>query len=97
VLDVAQPASEHTHAKAARGCWVRLLKRVFAIDVKRCACGGILEIIAAIENPFVIVMILTRLGLQACAAAPGSGHRAHLCKNVFSAARNGTADQTQTG
>lgn len=45
--------------------WARLLKRVFDIDVERCACGGQLKIIAAIEEPAVIVRILTHLGLAA--------------------------------
>ena len=58
VPDVAQPASEsgneYTHGQAARMSWARLLKRVFDIDVERCACGGQLKIIAAIEDPIVI-------------------------------------------
>ena len=45
--------------------WARLLKRVFDIDVERCACGGRLKIITAIEEPVVIVQILTHLGLPA--------------------------------
>jgi hypothetical protein len=32
---------------------------------ERCACGGQLKIIAAIEEPVVIVRILTHLGLAA--------------------------------
>ena len=43
--------------------WARLFKRVFDIDIERCACGGRLKIIAAIEDPAVIVRILTHLGL----------------------------------
>ena len=40
--------------------WARLLKRVFEIDIARCPhCGGRLKIIAAIEDPAVIVGILT--------------------------------------
>jgi hypothetical protein len=38
---------------------------VFDIDVERCACGGKLKIIAAIEEPVLIVRILTHLGLPA--------------------------------
>jgi hypothetical protein len=38
---------------------------VFDIDIERCACGGQLKIIAAIEEPAVIVRILTHLGLPA--------------------------------
>jgi hypothetical protein len=38
---------------------------VFDIDVERCACGGQPKIIAAIEEPVMIVRILTHLGLAA--------------------------------
>jgi hypothetical protein len=38
---------------------------VFDIDVDRCACGGQLKILAAIEEPVVIVRILTHAGLAA--------------------------------
>jgi hypothetical protein len=38
---------------------------VFDIDVERCACGGKLKIIAAIEELVVLVRILTHLGLAA--------------------------------
>ena len=44
--------------------WARLLKRVFDIDVEHCPnCGGALKIIAAIEDPPVIIKILSHLGL----------------------------------
>ncbi|MFM7548315.1 MAG: transposase [Cyanobacteriota bacterium] len=59
------PAHEHAHGQAARMRWARLLKRVFHIDVERCACGGQLRILAAIEEPVMIVRILTHLGLPA--------------------------------
>jgi hypothetical protein len=38
---------------------------VFDIDIERCACGGQLKIIAAIEDPGVISRILIYLGLPA--------------------------------
>ena len=67
------PGQEHTHGRAARMRWARLLKRVFDIDVERCAGGGQLQILATIEESVVIVGILTHLGLAArappCAAA----------------------------
>ena len=50
--------------------WPRLLKRVFDIDLEHCPqCGGDLKIIAAIEEPAVIVKILTHLVLPARATA----------------------------
>ena len=46
--------------------WACLLKRVFDIDIERFPrCGGRLKIIAAIEDPQVIVKILTPLRLPA--------------------------------
>ena len=54
------------HGAPARMGWARLLKRVFDIDLERCPqCGAELKIIAAIEEPAVIVRILTHLGLPA--------------------------------
>ena len=48
----------------ARMSWAQLLKRVFAIDITTCPqCGGPLTILAAIEDPSVIVKILSHLGL----------------------------------
>ena len=50
--------------------WARLLKRVFDINTEHCPkCGGSLKIIAAIEDPPVIVKILSHLGLPTRAAA----------------------------
>jgi hypothetical protein len=61
----SEHAEEHAHASARRG-WARLLKRVFDIDLEHCPqCGGDFKIIAAIEEPAVIVRILTHLGLPA--------------------------------
>ncbi len=48
----------------ARMSWAQLLKRVFAIDLTTCPqCGGALTILAALEDPAVIVKILAHLGL----------------------------------
>ena len=62
----SEPADEHAHDAPARMGWARLLKRVFAIDLEHCPqCGGEFRIIAAIEEPAVIVRILRHLGLPA--------------------------------
>jgi hypothetical protein len=59
-------AAHHAHEAPARMGWVRLLKRVFDIDLEHCPqCGGDFKIIAAIEEPAVIVRILMHLGLPA--------------------------------
>ena len=59
-------ANRPAHETPARMGWARLLKRVFDIDLEHCPqCGGDLKIIAAIEEPAVIVKILTHLGLPA--------------------------------
>jgi hypothetical protein len=56
----------HAYAGAAPLGWTHLLKRVFNIDIERCAQrGGHLKIIAAIEGPAVIECILTHPGLSA--------------------------------
>src|SRR5215813_13675056 len=53
----------HAHGETPRMSWARLIKRVFDIDLEHCPNGGALKIIAAIEDPPVIVKILTHLGL----------------------------------
>ena len=64
--NTGEPADEHAHGAPARLGWARLLKRVFGIDLEHCPqCGGDFKIIAAIEEPAVIVKILTHLGLPA--------------------------------
>jgi len=53
----------------ARMSWAQLLKRVFAIDLIICPqCSGPLTILAVIEDPAVIIKILTHLELPIRAA-----------------------------
>ena len=60
-------AAHDAYEAPARMGWARLLKRFFGIDLEHCPqCGGELKIIAAIEDPAVIVRILKHLGLPAC-------------------------------
>ena len=43
--------------------WAQRLKRVFRIEIERCArCGGAVRVIAAIEDPAVIERILAHVG-----------------------------------
>jgi hypothetical protein len=77
-----EPINAHDRAHTAHGAtpsrmsWARLLKRVFEIDIEHCPhCGGNLKILAAIEDPAVIVGILTHLNLPA-RAPPRSPARA---------------------
>jgi hypothetical protein len=52
--------------RSNRSGWAQLLRKVFSLDLEHCPnCGGALKIIAAIEDPAVIVKILTHLGLPA--------------------------------
>jgi len=67
-----ETSSEDAHAQGASALmnWARLLKQVFDIDIEHCPnCGGALKIIAAIEDPPVIVKILRHLGLPTRAPA----------------------------
>ena len=70
VEDATEPSSDPAHGQGApaRMSWARRLKRVFDSDIEHCPnCGGSLKIIAAIEDPPVIVRILSHLGLASCA------------------------------
>ena len=75
----SEPAADHAHGAPARMSWARLLKRVFDIDIEHCPqCGGRLKIIAAIEEPAVIVRILKHLGLPARAPPRTPARRVDL-------------------
>ena len=77
--NTSAPEDEHAHGASARMGWARLLKRVFDIDLEHCAqCGGDWTIIAAIEEPAVIVRILTHLGLPARVPPPAPARRLPL-------------------
>ena len=72
-------AAHDAHEAPARMSWARLLRRVFGIDLEHCPqCGGELKIIVAIEEPAVIVRILTHLGLPARAPLRAPARRLHL-------------------
>jgi len=60
----ADPCEHAEHRAPVRMSWARMLKRVFDIEIERCACGGKLKLVAAIEQPDVIEKILTHLGLS---------------------------------
>ena len=61
----AHTCEHKAHSAPLRMSWARMLKRVFDIDMERCACGGKLKFVAVIEQPEVIEKILTHLGLAA--------------------------------
>ena len=60
----ARASKSRRPSTPARTSWARLLQRVFDIDIDHWPnCGGALKIIAAIEDPLVIVKIFSHLGL----------------------------------
>ena len=80
-----ETSSEDAHRQGApaRMSWARLLKRVFDIDVEHCPnCGGDLKIIAAIEDPPVILKILTHLGLPTRAPPRAPARRVDLFQTI---------------
>jgi hypothetical protein len=80
-----ETASEDAHGRgeSPRMSWPRLLKRVFDIDVEHCPnCGGALKIIAAIEDPPVIVKILSHLGLPTRAPLRAPARRVDLFQTI---------------
>jgi len=59
--DDGTPANRH-----ASMTWAQRLKRVFNIDISICdACGGVVKVIASIEDPVVIKQILAHLERKA--------------------------------
>jgi hypothetical protein len=63
----------NVHERAGRICWAALLQRVFEIDAIRCPrCGGVMRLIAAIEDPDVARRILECLKLPARAPPLGA-------------------------
>jgi len=61
----------------------RLLKRVFDVDVEHCPnCGGALKIIAAIDDPPVIVKILSHLGLSTRGPPRAPARRVDLFQTI---------------
>ena len=79
-INTGDPCNDHAHtahgSTPTRISWAPCAKRVFEIDIEHCPhCGGRLKIIAAIEDPAVIVGILTHLSLPA-RAPPRSPARA---------------------
>jgi hypothetical protein len=60
---------------------VKLLKRVFALDLEHGPnCGGVLKIIAATREPPVIEKILMHLDLQASAPPRAPARGAGVCQ-----------------
>src|SRR5262245_4826111 len=80
-----ETSSEDAHGQGApaRISWARLLKHVFDIDVEHCPnCGGALKIIAATEDPPVIVKILSHLGLPTRAPPCAPARRVDLFQTI---------------
>ena len=51
---------------------MRLMHRVFALDVLACPrCGGLLRVIAIVQDPAVVRTILTGAGRGRATEAPG--------------------------
>ena len=74
----------HAQGETPHMSWARLLlKRVFDIDIECCPnCGGALKIIAAIEDPPVIVKILSHLGLPTRAPPRSPARRVDLFQTI---------------
>ncbi len=62
--DASEPATDTGPARPSRIPWAQLFKRVFKVDVLRCAkCGGDMKIVAFIEEPEAVRKVLDCLGL----------------------------------
>jgi hypothetical protein len=80
-----EPPTDHASAQGdtPRMSWARLLKQVFDIDIEHCPnCGGALKIIAAIEDPPVIIKILSHLGLPTRALPRSPARRVDLFQTI---------------
>jgi hypothetical protein len=80
-----EPPTDHASAQgdAPRMSWARLLKQVFDIDIEHCPnCGGALKIIAAIEDPPVIIKILSHLGLPTRGPPRAPARRVDLFQTI---------------
>ncbi len=70
-------------ARSYRVPWADLLKKVFALDVLACPCGGRLQLIAFIAEATVAKRILDHLGLDSPGTAarprPGAARGARPC------------------
>jgi hypothetical protein len=65
----AQQQQDQTTAESrASMTWARRLNRIFHIDIETCAeCGGVVKVIACIEDPMLINKILLHLDQKAIA------------------------------
>ena len=69
----AQPQSPKHHAMR----WMQRLKRAFRIDIETCQrCGGTVRVIASIEDPALIRLILEHLEARTPTEAPATPARA---------------------
>ena len=62
----AAPPEERTPEEQRRAMtWMQRLKRVFGIDIEKCLhCGGVVRILASVEEPDAIGKILAHFGKQ---------------------------------
>jgi hypothetical protein len=59
---VLKPPPEQPVSRRAAMTWMQRLKRVFAIEIERCArCGGRLTVVASLSDPALIEHILARV------------------------------------